>query len=148
MSDRKFTFDVRNFVAGTHRICSHVCELPASNHRFSEKVPLPTVGKMIQVVGCVCGPSIPTDCNNLLKRIPIEVSEISFLENDFVSPSANGMGNASSPHCLSVLMTALGLGRPPCFLWGKASREKGKQKLVDNDDDGLKAGPSKHTRRT
>jgi hypothetical protein len=85
-NERKFTFNVCNFVSSTQCVAGHHCILPASNRRFADKVPL---GKIIHVAGTICSPAISAHGDERIKHISVEVTGISFLSTDFIplSPS-------------------------------------------------------------
>jgi ethanolamine utilization microcompartment shell protein EutS len=82
MSDRDFSFDVRDYVAGSQRTAAHLCTLPATNGRFANKVPLPVQGRLINIVGSISGAATVANGDDNIKRIPVEVDEITFLAAD------------------------------------------------------------------
>ncbi|KAF8487298.1 hypothetical protein DFH94DRAFT_678336 [Russula ochroleuca] len=67
-------------VAGT-RIAHHMCHLPPSNRRFTEKIPLPAQGKTTQVIGSISTivPEVIAHepVKPSVKRLIVGVSEIS-----------------------------------------------------------------------
>src|SRR5882757_9025662 len=53
VSDREFNIDVKNYVAGSQRIARHVCKFIAKGHRYVDKIPLPSIGKLVSVSGVI-----------------------------------------------------------------------------------------------
>jgi hypothetical protein len=102
-SDRDFYFDVRDYVAGSQRIAAHVCTLPATNRRFANKVPLPVQGRLINVVGLLSGPAAVSNGDDNIKRLPLELNEITFLTAD---------GGPSTPVTVSGIVVLNGLPSP------------------------------------
>ena len=82
MSDRDFSFDVRDYVAGSQKTAAHLCTLPATNGRFVNKVPLPVQGRLINIVGSISGAAAVANGDDNIKRVPVEVDEITFLAAD------------------------------------------------------------------
>jgi hypothetical protein len=80
--EQDFTFDVKTYVAGAHRTAGHICHFPDTNQRFTDKVPLPTQGKLIFVVGYICRQATQSFSDDNLKHIVLNVADIAFLSPD------------------------------------------------------------------
>ena len=103
MSDHDFYFDVCDYIAGSQRIAAHICTLPATDRRFANKVPLPVQGHLINVVGLLSGPATVANGDNNIKRLPLEVNEITFF-------TANG--GPSTPVAVSGIVVLNSLPPP------------------------------------
>jgi len=84
---REFLFDIRNFVAGRLRSAGHVCFLSPLNKRFAEKVPLPTEGKLIHINGFLYRGATHAFGEKHVKRLMVQVVDVSFLGVDAPSTS-------------------------------------------------------------
>ena len=87
----QFLFDIRNFVSGSVRVAGHTCLLPPENKRFGDNPTIPSEGKLVTVSGTIRGPAEHGSGDQVVKRIPIEVVDFSFLGPN-TSPS-----NANAP---------------------------------------------------
>jgi hypothetical protein len=104
-SEREFLFDVRNYVAGSQRKAGHVCILPASNRRFAEKVPLPSEARFVLIGGFIAGRAVFAFGDEHVKRIPVEVDEITFLGADAASTSSSRIIGVRGGSLICLLST-------------------------------------------
>ena len=97
VNDRTFFFDIQNYVAGRVRPVGHVCTFPPDPIRWPRKPPFPTERKFINVIGSVVGRSEQPSGDTPLKRVVIDVDEMSFLGVDL--PTNNDA--STSGECVS-----------------------------------------------
>jgi hypothetical protein len=155
-SERDFHFDIVQWAFDKKRVAAHTCHFPENNRRFAEKVPMPRQGGTVCIMGPICRRAITTFGDETIKRVPVEVMELSFLSSDSVTSSSSPVKGPFLNVSFSTLFTIHRLpGKTSRFAWAQSSG-KGKQKEVDyvdeddhdDDDDTLGSnGPTPKKRK-
>lgn len=151
---RDFLFDIRDYVAGGHRVIHFKCTIPTSNHRFTQASPLPGNGRLVQTVGAITGSSIEEIAGETVKRLSVELTDIQYLGADGPPPNALPVSGQSLTHTPSTpLWLTSRLGPPAKYGWKRrgatSAHDNNKRKPSDaeEDDSPPQAGPSKEPRR-
>ena len=81
-NDREFQLDLKQYAVNQQQEVGHVAHFLTTNRRFQQKVPLPSTGTMVSLIGAVHRSSLKSGGDHAMKRVVVEVLEIAFLSVD------------------------------------------------------------------